>query len=856
MNMSDGSITGGTGGRGGSRPTFVPPISPGKGGAGIIGAGITVINAGTITGGAGGTAATAAGDAIQFTGGVNSLEIWSTSHLVGNVQAFSTADTLKLGGDANSSFDVSQIGPAAQYRGFGIFEKTGSSTWALSGTTTAVTPWTLSAGILQISDDASLGDTAGQLTFNGGTLENTADVTSGRGVVLTASGNFLTDPGTTLTLNGVVSGTSDLVKQGTGDLLLNGANTYTGKTLIDTGTLALGNSGSIAQSSGVVDDATFDISATSSGAAITTLSGTGVVNLGAQALTLTAATDTFAGTLQGTGGLAIAGGTETLTGANSYTGATRVLGGTLAVNGSIAGSAVTVSNGGTLKGTGTVGATTVMNGGVIAPGNSIGTLTVNGNYSQAAGGIYQAEVDPGSNASDRIAVNGTATLAQGAVIQAVKTGNAPYMLGTKYTVLTTTGGLGGTFDLAQPDVSAFLRLKGTYDANNAYLEVTQSNTLASAGTTANQVATGAGADSLPSSDSVKTALLNIASKAAAGEAFDQLSGEIYPSTQTAMLDASRFARDAASNRVGEAFCAAGATATLHQDAGGSRASAPASGCLPNAGRATVWAQAFGSWGKQGANGNAAALDTATAGFFTGVDAPVSDNWRVGVMTGYSHGNYDAGSRGASSYSDDYHLGVYGGAQWGALGFRTGAIQTWHNLSTTRSVDLPGLADRLKGDNGAATSQLFGELAYGIKAGPVGLEPFANLAYVHQRTGGLSEDGGSTALNIGSSNSDVTFSTMGLRASTDFTLGRIATTARGTLGWRHAFGDTTPLANMAFATGDTFTIAGTPLARNAAVIGAGLDFHVCQATTLGVAYNGQFGNGSQDNGLNVSLSVVF
>ena len=37
-----------------------------------------------------------------------------------------------------TSFDVSKIGAAAQYRGFGIFQKTGSSTWTLTGATAAV----------------------------------------------------------------------------------------------------------------------------------------------------------------------------------------------------------------------------------------------------------------------------------------------------------------------------------------------------------------------------------------------------------------------------------------------------------------------------------------------------------------------------------------------------------------------------------------------------------------------------------------------------------------------------------------------------------------------------------------------
>ncbi|MBN9245618.1 MAG: autotransporter domain-containing protein, partial [Mesorhizobium sp.] len=77
-------------------------------------------------------------------------------------------------------------------------------------------------------------------------------------------------------------------------------------------------------------------------------------------------------------------------------------------------------------------------------------------------------------------------------------------------------------------------------------------------------------------------------------------------------------------------------------------------------------------------------------------------------------------------------------------------------------------------------------------------------------------------------------------------------------WRHAFGDTTPLATQAFAfaAGSPFTIAGTPIARDAAVFEAGLDFAVGANATLGLSYTGQFGAHSRDNGAKLDLSVKF
>ncbi len=76
------------------------------------------------------------------------------------------------------------------------------------------------------------------------------------------------------------------------------------------------------------------------------------------------------------------------------------------------------------------------------------------------------------------------------------------------------------------------------------------------------------------------------------------------------------------------------------------------------------------------------------------------------------------------------------------------------------------------------------------------------------------------------------------------------------GWRHAFGDIVPLTTQAFFGSDSFTVAGVPIAEDAAVLEAGLDVLVGASTTLGVAYTGQFGDGVTQNGFNATLKVSF
>ncbi|WNV09578.1 autotransporter outer membrane beta-barrel domain-containing protein [Tardiphaga sp. 709] len=202
------------------------------------------------------------------------------------------------------------------------------------------------------------------------------------------------------------SGVGGLTKIGAGTLNLRVSSDYTGPTVIQAGTLALASTGSISASSRVVVDATFNVSGiTATSTSIQSLAGSGAVALGAKNLTITdAKNDVFAGVISGTGGLTISGGMQTLSGVNTYTGGTTVSGGTLSVNGSVCG-AMNVLAGGTLQGTGTVCDTS--NAGIVAPGNSIGTLTVAGNYT-GNGGTLQIESVLGGDASptDRLVVTG------------------------------------------------------------------------------------------------------------------------------------------------------------------------------------------------------------------------------------------------------------------------------------------------------------------------------------------------------------------------------------------------------------------------------------------------------------------
>jgi|GEM_PF-1340545 len=157
----------------------------------------------------------------------------------------------------------------------------------------------------------------------------------------------INNTGTSL-ISGVISGaTASLSKAGAGTLGLSAANTYTGTTTINAGTLNVTGSLSDNTAVTVASGATYAVGASDT---IASLAGAGNVTLGSFTATLSDNTSTtFSGVMSGTGTLVKQGtGTFTLSGPNSYTGATTVNAGTLNVTGSLSDStAVAVASGAT-----------------------------------------------------------------------------------------------------------------------------------------------------------------------------------------------------------------------------------------------------------------------------------------------------------------------------------------------------------------------------------------------------------------------------------------------------------------------------------------------------------------------------
>ncbi|CAM1000321.1 Autotransporter-associated beta strand repeat-containing protein [Rhodanobacter sp. Root179] len=831
-----------------------------------------------------------------------------------------TSGSLGSGAVTNNGtlvFDRSDdVGVAGAISGSGALVKDGAGVLTLTGANSYAGGTTIRAGILQVGDGGTGGSLGSGAVTNDGTLVFDRSDAVGFAGVISGSGALVKDGAGALTLTGAnsyaggttiragtlrgdtvslqgdivdhgvlvfdqatdgsyagqLSGSGSLHKLGGGSLLLGGANSYSGGTVIEAGTLQVGDGGTSGSlgSGAVTNNGTLVFDRSDAVAFAGAISGSGaLVKDGAGVLTLTGANSYAGGTtigagtlrgdtasvqgdivdhgalvfdqavdgsyaddLSGGGSLGKTGaGTLTLSGDNhAFSGDAEVLAGGLAVDGTLGGSLV-MDAGTRLSGSGTLGNLDLA--GTLAPGHSIGTLSASGDVTIRSGASYEVETDAAGH-SDLLAVTGHATLQGGSVLNLASDGS--YTTQTTYTILTAAGGVEGQFG-AVTTTLAFLDPRLDYLANAVQLTLSRNDVDFCAVTvTANQCATGNAVehqgggglyDGLLSQDVTTT-------RAALG----QWSGESLASTRTALLQDSRFVREAMGDRLHRAD-------TAQDDA---RAVGTSAG--------SVWVHGWNHSGHADGDGNASSMQGHGSGILLGVDAPIGDWLRAGITAGEGQDALDVTALDSSAYVKNRHLGMYAGGRWNGWSLDGGVAESWHDIRSTRHVDavLPGT---LRADYHGRTRQAYLEGGYRYTGAHGSVQPFVNLAHVAAYTGQVDERGNITALRSAGETTEVSLGTLGVRG-----LWQLADSAAtpvslyATLGWRHAFGDLVPLAQQRFADGERFTVSGVPLRANAALVQLGIDAGLSRHTRLRAGYDGVLAGRESDHAVRMTLQVTF
>ncbi|HEV2652172.1 MAG TPA: autotransporter outer membrane beta-barrel domain-containing protein, partial [Rhizomicrobium sp.] len=182
----------------------------------------------------------------------------------------------------------------------------------------------------------------------------------------------------------------------------------------------------------------------------------------------------------------------------------------------------------------------------------------------------------------------------------------------------------------------------------------------------------------------------------------------------------------------------------------------------------------------------------------------------------------------------------------------------YDTSTARVVDVAGLVAAENAQYGVNQGQAFGRIGIPIAMDDTAIEPFVSGSYTDASIDKFTESTGPVALENGGQTIDRTQSVAGFRSSVVFRDGDAIFTPNLTLGWVHNFDSTAPGVRLGFAGMDSnsFLVDGVATNTEAGLVQAGLDASIGSGISLGIGYEGQFGDREQDQGVHVNIKANY
>lgn len=766
-------------------------------------------------------------DTVALTG--TGLNVALGGNRIGAVTGSDAAEQLRVDGDiasvvmgaGNDLLALGTTNAAGRYDG-----GTGTDTLAftanapvvLSGLATGFENVSLTGKALTVtgvlgSNGASLGFGDGDTSLTiakGATLAGVIDLGAGndalrlsagailQGTVAGGAGNdsaTLELAGNQTLAAGTLTGFETLASEGTGTLTLAGTQAYNQVNAGTDLTIAAGSSLTAGQVAFTSGNQRFTIAGTFAGS-VDGGAGTDTIALSGG----TAAAPVAFTNVANVEALAMTGGYATVSG-NAAFGSVDMSNGRLVglANSAMSATQFLVRQGATFGSAGTVNGNVTV-AGILSPGASPGTMTVNGNVTLNSGSLSYFELTP--TVSDKLVVNGAMTINSGSTLQIVSSG--AIRPGTSYDLIVASGGISGSYTTVQKPSDLFgfivqradrIQLLGQFLGDARFSpQVARSIDYANA-TLAKQPATSTLFAALPS--------LLTASGASNAQGFAQVTPEAYASATQIGVD----------NALGLTQAARGpAFATNRSEAG-----------------PFTFAQTLGQWHTLGADRAQGTSTAQTRGYgFLGGVGYGDQQWMIGAFGGWLDTRQLIAPLAASTRADGVVAGVHGRYTMpNGFGFGASVIYDGAQARTTRA--LPGTASGFgRYDLHSWTSDLSihytAEMADGWA-----LTPRAGLTYLRTTRAGVGETGGSPfALSVAKDRHVAGFADGGL------TLGRSDTSDAPfrpfvTLGARYQIEGNRALALGGYAGGGLGLVALG--AQRAPLVGT---------ATAGVAY--RFANG--------------
>lgn len=538
-------------------------------------------------------------------------------------------------------------------------------------------------------------------------------------------------------------------------------------------------------------------------------------------------------------------GSGLVTGAGSIwsnTGAFAVGGGTgsgtlIVNNGGFVDDIVTLLNHGRLGGhNGTVAGIDVLSGGVVAPGNSIGTINVSGAASFGAGSVYEVEVSPAGQ-SDLLDVVGAVTINNGASVNVLGVGGA-FTAGVYDYTIIDAGSVVGTFGSVTDDLAFYTALL-SYSATSVTLHLERNDiNFGDVGLTPNQIAVGDVIEdnvATPGMDALLDDLLLLTNPEAV-QALADLAGEVNATAPNLVNDATRNYLDVLGQQAGVQGAGNPAEAQLRgrvQLASLRESDAVLGGGARGGG---LWGTVFGGTREAESDAAVSGYDGQAAGLAFGVDREVHADTSVGVSAGVVQNDLDLEELSGEAEGETVLVGAY--ARWGTDGpwRAAGAVSFgWSNVSMKRSIAY--LSSTARGEFDATGFGVQAEAGYAFELDPdTQFELIASFQGVRTHQDGYTETGAGVAnLIVADDTSSAARIAVGGQFNHD--IGALATYAR--VLWANDFQrveDNRAVALSVLA--DTrFTIIGHQEDSQALLAGFGLNGRLSDHWQVGLAYDG-------------------
>lgn len=526
------------------------------------------------------------------------------------------------------------------------------------------------------------------------------------------------------------------------------------------------------------------------------------------------------------------------------------------VDGAVTTPSTLVEPGALLGGTGRL-IGNLFNAGVVSPGHSPGTFSVQGNFQQNAGGALRIEIAglaPGQH--DLLQVTGHASLSGS--LQLSRRNGFAFALGERVTFLTAGGGVAGQFsEVSDPSaLNSLIAARVVYEPTQVSVEGVQAPFSSLPGKTQNQREVARALDSA-AGDPRLARLVDRLDHERLAQVYrdldlispDELTSVFQLAVSLANVQTANLERRMADLREGRGgFSATGfalggtpyrsgdLSAPAVAGPGGDAKDAKDQPCFFSA-REERWGffiTGSGEFTDVTRTENAAGYHLVTGGLTLGLDYRIGEHFALGATAGYTDTG-DAPSGGGHLRVTGARAGIYATAF--AHGFHFDATVTGgrNDYDTSRR----GVAGTARGETSGAEVSATVHSGYDWQLGRLTVGPLADFQYTYLQLDRFTEKGSLAPLRFGANDADSARTSLGARASWQFQTGRLIWRPEARAAWLHEFGSRTYSLDAGFANGAgaTFSAFGPQVGRDSLLLSAGVNLQWSERVSTYLGYDG-------------------